>query len=338
MVRFQDFEVASPTVAWVCLVSQPTGGGLGYATSDGGRTWRQMTLPSSGTADGKFGVQVVDGMHGMLQLGHGLYATSDGGRGWRAVPLPPGEHFGPGAHFLSASVGWYLDLEVDPGRTQQPTAMWWTSDGGASWSELWRVDARHLESRGVPLDGSKYVLGFRDATTGWMGVSQAGFSRLLVTADGGHSWSPVSLPLHEPAALIDLQLLPGGAAVLLARTPTARLAVPSRDGGRTWEEGRPVPIIAPSPGRSDDRVSFTDHDHWAVADGARLRVTSDAGLTWRDVPTSLPAGISTLHDLWLTADRQGWATADDAAGDVRVLHTTDAGAHWSLSHVPYLTS
>ena len=334
--RFQVFEVASPTVAWVCLVPLPAGTGLVYATLDGGRTWRQLTFPSPDPDDYKYGVQVLDGTHGTLQLGHGLFATSDGGRRWRTVSLPPGQHFGLDARFLNPSVGWYLDTAAYPDRTQQPTAMWWTSNGGASWSELWRVDSQHSASGGVPLNGSKYVLGFRDITIGWMAVSQGGSSSLLVTSNGGHSWSPVDLPLREPAALAHLELLRVGAAVLLAKTPTAWLALPSRDGGRTWEEGRPVPIATPAPGQWD-RPSFIDHDHWAVADGSRLHVTSDAGFTWHDVSTALPAGIAALHDLWLTAGGEGWATADDAAGHVRVLHTTDAGVHWSLSRVPYLT-
>src|SRR5262245_14332052 len=318
--RLQHFEVASSKVAWVCLLALPAGAGLVYATSDGGRTWRRLKSPSLETADYKFGAQVIDATHGTLQVGRGLYATSDGGQRWRKVPLPPGESFGLGAHFLSPSVGWYLDLAVYQDPAQQPTAMWWTADQGASWSELWRVDSQHPESGGVPLNGIKYVLGFRDASTGWLGGRPGGSGSLLVTSDGGRTWSPVDLSLGQPAALTDLELLAGGSAVLLVRTGTTWLALPSRDGGRTWEEGRPVPIATAPSGSGEDRPSFMDHDHWAVANGSRLCVTSDAGRTWRDVSTSLPAGITALHDLWLTVGGPGWATAEDAGGNLRVAH------------------
>ncbi len=140
----------------------------------------------------------------------------------------------------------------------------------------------------------------------------------------------MDLPLSETTAIEHLELLPGGAAVLLARSGTGWLALPSRDGGRTWEEGRPVPIPTPALGPGENRPSFVDHDHWALADGSKLHVTSDAGRTWRDVAASLPAGVTVLDDLWLTAGGQGWATGN-YAGDV--LHTTDGGVHGTLSRI-----
>jgi photosystem II stability/assembly factor-like uncharacterized protein len=335
-VRLQDFEVLTGLVAWACLQPLPGGAGIVYATRDGGRTWRRLPVPAAAALGDKFGLQVIDRTHAMLLLGRGILATADGGRTWRPVPPPPGEGFGLGAHFLSPSQGWYLDLAVYPGRAQQPTAMWWTADGGATWSKLWSVDAQHLQSGGVPLDGTKYVLGFRDPQAGWLAVHQGGSGRLFGTSDGGRSWSPVALPLGEPAALVDLELLPGGAAVLLVQARSGWLALPSRDGGRTWEVPRPVPIGPPPPGGGYDRPSFGDHDHWAVAAGPRLRLTSDAGTTWREVVASLPAGVTALHDLWLVPGGQGWATADGTAGNLLVVRTSDGGAHWARSPVPGL--
>ncbi len=328
--RFGDLEVISGREAWVCLRSST--GGLLYTTRDGGRTWHELPIPP---VDGKHSLQVIDAMHGLLQLGHGLYATPDGGRSWHPVPLPPGETFGPGAHFLTPAQGWYLDLEVDPNRPEQATALWWTSNGGASWHERWRVDAAHPTAGGVPFYGYKYVLGFRDASTGWLVVTVGSSGRLLQTSDGGHSWSEVPLPLPATALVVDLEVLPGGSAVLLAGSGAALLALPSRDEGQTWEEPRAVPIGAQLPGRPG-RPSFVDHDHWAVADGSGLRVTADAGRTWRVVQAALPDGFTALHDLRLTASGEGWATADSASGGTHVLHTTDGGSHWSDASVPHL--
>jgi len=79
-----------------------------------------------------------------------------------------------------------------------------------------------------------------------------------------------------------------------------------------------------------------DHDRWAVAAGAGLHLTADAGRTWRDIAAVLPDGISALHDVWMTAGGEGWATTDPRAAGLRVLHTTDGGVHWSESHVPYM--
>ena len=335
-VRLQDIEVVSGRTAWAWLLSVPSGTSIVLATNDAGRIWRKLSVPASAGADEKLGLQVIDGTHAMLQLRRGLFATSNGGRTWRNVALPLGQRVGFGAQFLDPEQGWYIDRAVYPGR-EQPTAMWWTSNGGASWSELWRVDARHPQVGGVPLEGIKYVLGFRDRATGWLSVWMGNSGRLLETSDGGHTWSPLDLPLGEPSVAADLKLLPGGAAVLLMRTQSGWLALPSRDGGRTWEEPQRVPIGPPLPGGAYDRPAFTDHDHWVVAAASGLRVTKDAGRTWQDIDVSLPAGITGLHDLWLTAGGQGWATAGHGLNDLRVLYTSDGGVHWSQLHVPYMT-
>lgn len=332
--RLQDFAVAA-TVAWACLVPLPTGTGLLYASSDNGGTWRQLPFPSPQSGDDKLGLQLIDATHGVLQVLGSLYTTADGGRHWRTASLPQGQRFAAGAHFLSPSQGWYQDLTAFPNQAEQPTAMWWTSDGGISWSERWRVDPQHPRSGALPLDGSKYVLSFRDPSTGWLEVTQGAASTLMMTSDGGRTWSPVKLPVREAAGFTDLELLSDGSAVLVAKTGSGYMALPSRDGGLKWEEGRPIPIVT-TPNRGQNRPSFIDHDHWATAEGSLLQTTSDAGQTWRTVRASLPPGVVALVDLWLTSSGDGWAIGEDGSENLRVLRTTDRGADWSLSPVPYL--
>lgn len=193
----------------------------------------------------------------------------------------------------------------------------------------------------MPLDGSKYVLGFRDSSTGWLEVTQrtattpGTASTPLMTSDGGRTWSPVNIPLHEAAGFTDLELPSDGSAILVAKTGSGYLALPSGDGGLTWEEARPIPIVT-TPDHGPNRVSFIDHDHWATAGASLLQMTSDAGRTWRTMHASLPAGVVALVDVWLTGSGEGWATGEDGSGRLRVLRTTDGGADWSLSPVPYL--
>jgi photosystem II stability/assembly factor-like uncharacterized protein len=208
--------------------------------------------------------------------------------------------------------------------------MWWTTNGGVSWSELWRVDARHPSAAGLSPDGTKFVLGFRDPAHGWLAVRRGDGGSVLATDDGGRSWSPVGLPEDEPAVADSLQVLGDGTIVLLERTRSGWVAVTSRDGG-AWEGPRPVPIAPPGPDGELGRPAFTDHDHWAVADGARLLATADAGRTWRPVAISLPRGVTTLRDLWLLPGGQGWATAEGAIGTLAVLSTRDGGRRWSPS-------
>jgi photosystem II stability/assembly factor-like uncharacterized protein len=333
--EFHDLKVASDGSAWVFL-RNTLGDALIYGTSDGGVSWRQIAMPNQSSND-KYGIQLIDKTHGFVQRGRGLLATADGGQTWHAVPLPPGYTFGLGARFLTASRGWYQDLAAFPDQAAQPSSMWWTSDGGASWSLLWRVTADHPAEGPIPLDGAKYVLGF-DGSLGWLSIRSAPSQRLLQTQDGGRTWSEASLPGTEPMLLYSVAPLADDSAILLARTGDRWWAVRSGDGGRTWANRVPIPISVPDSSGSYDSPAFIDKDHWMVAGGAVIHATSDAGRTWHDVHPKLPAGIFALHDLWLYPGGKGWATGSDAVrgGSLHVLVTADGGATWSLSPVPHL--
>jgi len=323
-----DLEVVSGRVAWV--ITRPPGSGpLVLATSDSGRTWHRVELPASAAAEAKLGLQAIDQQHLVAHLTGGLLTTADGGRTWRAVPLPPGQRYGGGARFVDPMRGWYQDLSVDAGGAGQRTAMWWTVDGGVTWTELWRVDAQHPSAAGLTLDGTKLVLGFRDPSHGWLAVQRGDAGSVLATVDGGRSWSPIDLPVGEPAVADSLQVLGDGTIVLLERTRSGWVALASRGG--VWEGPRPVPIAPPGPDGETNRPAFTDHDHWAVADGGRMLVTADAGRTWRPAAVSLPDGVTMLRDLWLLPGGQGWAIAADAIGTRVVLSTRDGGRRWSRS-------
>jgi photosystem II stability/assembly factor-like uncharacterized protein len=331
--EFYDLKAAPGGYAWVFL--RTTGGeGLVYGTSDGGVSWRPIPIPTESSRD-KYGIQLIDESHGFVQHGRGLLATADGGRTWRTVPLPPGYTFGLGARFLTASRGWYQDIRAYPDQAAQPSSMWWTSNAGASWSLLWKVSADQPAAGAIPLEGSKYVLGF-DGSLGWLALRLASSHRLLFTQDGGLTWSESALPGGEPVLLGSVVSLPGDSAILLSRTGTRWWAIRSRDGGRTWADRVPIPITD-SPGAFDS-PAFIDKDHWMVAGGAVIHATSDGGRTWHDIRPKLPAGIFALHDLWLFPGGRGWASGSDAerGGSLHVLATTDGGATWSLSPVPHL--
>jgi photosystem II stability/assembly factor-like uncharacterized protein len=333
--ELHDLKALADGSAWVYLRTF-RGEAMVYGTSDGGVSWRAIATPKE-ASDNKYGIQLVDASHGFVQHGRGLVATADGGRSWHPVPLPLGYTFGLGARFLTASTGWYQDIAAYPDQAAQPSSMWWTSDAGASWSLVWRVSADHPSEGAIPLDGSKYVLGF-DGSVGWLAIRLGSSQRLLQTEDGGHTWSEAALPGTDPVLLYSVVPLPGDSAILLVRAGPRWWALRSRDGGRTWADRRPVPISVPDTSGAYDRPAFLDLEHWMVAGGAVINATSDGGRTWRQVHTKLPAGIYALHDLWLFPGGKGWATGSDAVrgGSLYVLTTADGGSTWSLSPVPYL--
>lgn len=333
--EFNDLKALPDGSAWVSLRTFG-GGDLIYGTSDGGRSWRAVAIPKE-LPNHLLGIQLIDKTHAFALLGRGLLTTADGGLTWRPVSLPPGLTFGLGAHFLTPTRGWYQDLAAYLDQAGQPSAMWWTSNAGASWSLLWRVTADHPADGPIPLDGTKYVLAF-DGSVGWLAIGLQGSSRLLQTRDGGHTWSGTALPGSEPMLLYSVEPLAGDSAILLARAGARWWAIRSRDGGRTWPDRVPIPVSVPDTSGAYDRPAFIDWDHWMVAGGTVIHATSDAGRTWHDVHSKLPAGIFALHDLWLFPGGKGWATGSDAVrgGSLHVLVTGDGGTTWSLAPVPHL--
>lgn len=332
-IRIVAFQPLSPTFAWVWLRDETTGNSAIYATANAGRNWQKIALPSQATSD-KLGFELVDTKHSFIKLRNGLLASGDSGRSWRDVGLPPGQSLGLGAGFLTPVDGWYIDLTAYPNQIEQPSAMWWTSDGGIEWSQLWQVDARHPEMGGVPLNGSKVVVGFEAPASGWLAVLSGHTAELLHTSDGGHSWSPVTLGLQESPTFFKVAFPTRDSAVLLAQTDAGWFSFRSRNSGASWEIPHALPILPPAPGFTADSPAFIDDNHWVVAHGAQLSVTFDGGKTWRDTDAVLPSGVTVLHDLWFEAGDEGWALGQNGASNEQVLHTVDSGAHWTRVAIP----
>lgn len=331
--QFKDLQAISAGSAWVFMTASD-GTGLVYASANGGRAWSQLVIPQNAAAQ-KYGMQLIDARHGLLQLQRGLMSTADAGRSWHQVPLPPGQSFGLGAHFITADSGYYQDLAAYPNQAAQPSSMWWTANAGASWRLIWQVNADHPAAGAIPLDGTKFVLAF-DGSLGWLVVRSGDSERLLETVDGGKGWSSTPLPVTGSMILYDLQVLDDGSAVLIGRTGSRWMAIQSRDGGRTWVDSRPIPIATSPDSGSYDRPTLIDVDHWFVADGSVIHSTADGGVGWRDIHSKLPSGIASLHDLWLYQGGRGWASSTDTAGGYHILTTSDGGAIWTLSPVPHL--
>jgi photosystem II stability/assembly factor-like uncharacterized protein len=60
----------------------------------------------------------------------------------------------------------------------------------------------------------------------------------------------------------------------------------------------------------------------AVGDRGIILLSDDQGKTWREVPTGKP---ELLTSVLFTTPQEGWAVGQDST----ILHTTDAGEHWT---------
>jgi photosystem II stability/assembly factor-like uncharacterized protein len=192
-------------------------------TTDGGRTWQNVT-PPGGTAKDFMDVEAADSNHAIvLAVGppSQIYRTTDGGATWHVVF----EDANPDAFYdCVAFFDHRRGLAVsDPvgGRFRLAG----TEDGGRSWHILKNVKMPPaLNGEGAFATGTCLQAAWNRA---WFGTATpAGVNaRVFTTRDGGRSWTVATTPL------------PGGIRSISFRDPRHGVAVGGDPPPPTW--GRP---------------------------------------------------------------------------------------------------
>lgn len=231
---FRALDAVDAKTAWV----GGDGGGV-FRTTDGGRTWDEVSPPGSDEllfrdVEARSASEAV-----VLSIGEGeasrIYKTVDGGASWTET-------------FRSAEpTAFYNCVDFWPGGKRgiamsDPVDGEWriitTSDGGDTWTI---ADTRGLEAPGefgYSASGTCLVTaGARDA---WIGGGGAAAS-IYATHDGGRSWSAAdsTLATGEAAGVFGLgfrnprQGIAVGGDFGLEDDGVDRAAY-STDGGRTW--------------------------------------------------------------------------------------------------------
>jgi photosystem II stability/assembly factor-like uncharacterized protein len=197
---------------------------------------------------------------------------------------------------------------------------------------------------GLTVVGPGRLLASGHRTTGPEGSPHLG---VIESTDGGRTWRDVAL-----RGRVDLHVLRAAGRRVYAFDSLASRLLVSDDGGRTWTPGRApgqVLDLAVDPGSTDRVVAASD---------SGLRLSTDAGRTWRRVPTPAIGYLA-----WPRADRLllvdvggtvwqrrglrgGWRQAGRVDGvpaatssapggvhvaleDGRVLRSPDLGATWT---------
>lgn len=283
-----------------------------FRTEDGGRTWQRGAPIQINAALGQTQQNYVDPTHGWLLVSSAnyadastvfsdsLYRTEDGGLHWHliAVNSAPAS-WRPNKFycykwcrmaFVSASTGWIIGSQNEP-------AYLVTHDGGATWTS-WNAPLRSATltcpcAAGLPT--------FLDQDHGWLLLrSQAPASQaeaLLVTSDGGSTWTSRSLP------------------------STAPLVVGFYDANHGW-------AIAESSAELQVPLSTAPPE---VA--LFLLRTSDGGGTWKPVQTDLKLQSKNgqVNGLYFLNDAIGFAFRTPVGRQLsELLRTTDGGHSWTV--------
>lgn len=205
-IRFTDLQNG-----WI---AGGPGGFYLYATNDGGRHWREVTLPAPAEISGLFenvAAQYVspwfkDGKHGFLSVEYSgeaksgedisiqtLFSTGDGGNTWHLeswAKLDPTSNF-PIVAVVDSTALTPKRVDHEPGRLLKLGLA----------GKL--TETRASESPEMPAGAALVSLSFNDVTHGWASSSDG---RLLSTTDGGVTWKDItparkkvsmSLPLNN---------------------------------------------------------------------------------------------------------------------------------------------
>lgn len=286
-------------------------------TTDGGRHWS----PAKGAPAGFLtGLRFFDSRHGYLLAIDGtsrqLYVTADAGAHWQASSLPIAA-----ASFVDARNGFGI-VVGDPG---QPRTVYRTADGGLTWRPA---------GSGPPNLGG---LAFVDLRHGVGTVSDAGHLTVYRTADGGATWEPASLAIASPPSnqRFGLALPSAAGGRLVVMTPGS--AQVSLDGGATWSQPAQLPAGA---------ALIAPNGDWYVLGPAILWHSSDLGRSWASRSMAVPAGLRPAQlvfagpsGLWARAfldQSDPGFTAPTARTAQALLHSSDAGAHWTRVELPAL--
>ena len=305
---YADFFLDS-THAWTAqAVSSPTScAAVTFMTSDGGQTWQQSEPVSVDVqADWEVGLQLyfIDAQHGWLLAEAGKFM------------------FGPGP------VDAYLYV---------------TSDGGLHWRRVsHRSGSGTKPTSAAACEAQLGSVVFASQTTGWSQLPYQCDTTLLVTHDGGVTWTAQRLPHPKDASCPCSAGLPTffgekrGIVSVFGNAGQQSLLATS-DGGGTWSY-RALP-----PTGYSLMIDFIDaNTGWDIVtppgwskglSGAPkdwLYQTVDGGQTWTFVQANLPLGYPILG-LWFVDANNGFAVQQNVAlTGSELLRTTDGGHTWKV--------
>jgi photosystem II stability/assembly factor-like uncharacterized protein len=315
-----------------------------WVTADGGSTWQDVTPPAgfgSGVGNPK-GVAFHDAQYGWVAINEAftspsdpsygridIWRTTDGGQTWTKAQLPKAvfNQFGEimpqvQLDFLDPGHGFaFLSGNSAKGaKGANDSDLFWTADGGRTWSA-----DRPTGSGSVGVEGT---VGFATANDGVI-VNALHGSGIVVTHDGGRTWTDAALPL--PPGSAGAQLFFGQPVFFDGFSGLVSIDFQIDTSGvtrvyRTLDAGSSWTIAATLPA-GYVAISLLDQRRWVAFNGSEVLRTEDAGATWTKTPSVSPSSYSSGPQF--VDDATGWWLALEGVPEGSVLlATTDGGVTW----------
>ncbi|MGD0610389.1 MAG: hypothetical protein ABSB41_02660 [Anaerolineales bacterium] len=330
--------VASPQIDSFYMLDASNGWAISdtsvLRTIDGGTTWYNVTpsgVSSLGVRASSFYLDASTAwvaLMGTDPTNGTLYRTTDGGATWTSVTVP----FGGGwIKFVDPSNGWDL-VGLSAGMSHQAVAVFTTSDGGNTWSQVFIDDPTVTGSSDtLPLVGDKNGITALDTNHAWVTGAQpsSDFVYIYMSQDGGHTWAHqnVAIPSAYAGGMTSANLpiffgsTTGVLPVILIANSNGVVFYISQDAGQTWTASQPVPQ-----GGFTSVASPADFFVWDG--GTTLNASHDSGSTWSTVTPNINVQ-NNLASFQFVDSNTGWALTEDASRHHSLFKTSNGGATWT---------
>jgi len=365
-------QMTSPTVGWAPGTRR---------TVDGGAHWAKVAPPAPPYRSTGYGEFFLDAMHAWVVDTAGtktqcadhvvIYATSDGGATWQqlsSLPVPEisdadslAGTWGVGVEFVDPQDGWLVaQAHHFTISTAETAPVFRTTDGGRTWN-LFAANASwstgDCAATGLPT--------FTSPTSGWIASMCSGTLRsswnLLVTQDGGETWTNVELKKNACTAPAYPDGCPGQGPTPEVIDGThgwlldgdAQSLLTTSDGGLHWSRhGLPSGSTYTCQGKYGpttctseyvlNAAFLTPSQGWILSETitpngppskVHIERTLDGGRTWSVIYTrGLPGFVDFTGSLTFVDANHGFWWIDS---DSTLYVTADGGRSWQQVHMTY---
>jgi photosystem II stability/assembly factor-like uncharacterized protein len=377
-IWLRSLQMTSATTGWALYYPEdPNSASIPFTllarTTDGGRSWTDVTptaaRPMLATPDAEQVLEPAGGERAYLAVTGAteesnsvvnttrVFATTDGGRTWTESAPLRAESTVSQVSFADPEHGFLLLGGGDGAMGQDAVSLYRTSDGGGHWSLAAATPAQtgttvdsQPGSGQITASCDKNGLAFPTGTNGWIASTcNAGLANgLLVTRDGGTSWSDQSLPLSPTTCaggactVTGPQFVDGAGFLTVEPEPSGATLLVTRDLGQTWEQ---LPLPA---GLQYPQITFFSPTQGVLVAGqtqggfaGTFYTTADGGQSWTPVPQG-----ANLTRLGVTIDfanpQDGFAWTNGLDSDpvppTSIYETTNSGRSWHAFAPKLVTS